>query len=67
MLTARTAKGEHERREATLQVALHMGIGQPIDALKESGYLAIVLQESDDGFIQSCQLLIGLVAARVVR
>ena len=33
MLTTRTAKAEHQRCEATLDVATHMGIGQLIDTV----------------------------------
>ena len=35
MLTARAAETEHERGEATLDVALHMGIGQLIHTVEE--------------------------------
>ncbi len=43
VLTTRTAKAEHQRREATLDVAAHMGIGQFIDTVEKGQYLAIVL------------------------
>ena len=66
MLTTRTAEAEHQRRETTLDVATHMSIGQFIHAVEESQYLTIVLQESDNRFVQSRQLFVRLVTARVV-
>ena len=67
MLTARTTEAEHERGKATLDVAAHMVVSQFIDGVEEGQNLAIVFQESDNGLIQTRQLLIGLVTTRVVR
>ena len=67
MLSACTSETEHQTGEAPLYVASHMGVGQLIDAVQESQYLAVVLQESDDRLVQSCQLLVRLIAARIVR
>ena len=67
VLTARTAKREHQRRKATLDIAAHVGVGQFIDAVQERQYLSVVLQESDDRLVQSRQLLIRLITARIVR
>ena len=67
VLTTRTAKAEHQTSEATLDITTYMGVGQLIDAIQERQYLTIVLQETDNGFVQTCQLLIRLITARVVR
>ena len=66
VLAASTAKGEHEGSEASLQVTLHMGIGQAVDTFEEGENLAIVLQETDDGFIKSSELLVTFVPSRVM-
>ena len=67
MLSACTSKTEHQTGKTTLYVASHMGVGQFIDAVQESQYLAIVFQKSDNGLVQSRQFLVWLVAARIVR
>ena len=67
VLTARAAEGEHQVCEAALQIALHMGISQAIDAVEEGEDLAVVLEKLDDGSIQACELLVGLIAPGVVR
>ena len=66
MLTTGTAEAEHQRSEAALDVTTHMSIGQLIDGVEEGQDLAVVLKEADDGFVESRQLLIRLVTARVV-
>ena len=43
-----------------------MGIGQLIDAVEESQNLAIVLEETNHRLVQSRQLLVRLVTARIV-
>ena len=67
VLAARAAEGEHEAGESALQIAGHVCVGQGIDALEEGEDFAIVLEEFYHGGIQSRQLLVGLVAAGVVR
>ena len=67
VLSTRAAKGEHQIGKATLQVALYMSICQPIDTVEEGRDLAIVLQEFDDGSIQTRQLFIRFIASGVVR
>ena len=67
MLTTRTAKAEHQIGKTTLDVAAYMGIGQLIHAVQEGQYLTIVLQETDDGLVQTSQLLVRLVTTWVVR
>ena len=66
MLTTSTTEREHQRRKATLDVSAHMGIGQFIDRIEEGEYLTIVLQESDNRLVKSCEFLVGFVSARVV-
>ena len=39
----RAAKGEHEVGKAAFHVALHVGIGQLVDGVKECEYFAVVL------------------------
>ena len=67
VLATRTAKAEHQRGKSTLDIAAYMGIRQLIDAVQEGKYLTIVLQEADDGLIETCQLLVRLITAWVVR
>ena len=67
MLAACAAEGEHEVGEAALEVALDVMIGEAIDAVEEGEDLAVVLQETDDGSVQAGELLVGLVAAWIVR
>ena len=67
MLTTCAAEGEHQVGEPTLEITLHVRVGQPIDALQEYKNLAIVLQELDDGSIQTGNLFVRLIAPRIVR
>ena len=66
MLATRTAEGEHQRGEATLDVAAYMGIGEFIDRVKEGEDLTVILQESDYWLIKTCQFLVRLIAPWVV-
>ena len=66
MLTASTAKTEHQRCEATLDITAHMGISQFIYRVEESQDFPIVFKESDDGLVKARQLFIGLVASGIV-
>ena len=66
VLSACATEGKHQVGEASLKIALYMGIGQAIDAVEEREYLAIVLEEADDGLVEAGELLVGLVATRVV-
>ena len=66
MLTACTSETEHQRGETTLHVAVYMMVGKCIDMIQELQYLTIILQESDNRLIQTRQLLIRLVSARVM-
>ena len=66
VLAAGTSEGEHQRCEAALYVACHVGIGQLVYRLKEGEYLTVILKESYHGFVETCQLLVWLIAPRVV-
>lgn len=65
MLTAGTSETEHQRGETTLHIAVYMMVGKCIDMLKELQYLTIILQESDNRFVQTRQLLIRFVSTRL--
>ena len=64
VLSASAPKGEHQIRKPTLQVALHMRVGQCIYAFEECQDFSILFQEVDDGLVQSCEPLVRLVPAR---
>ena len=66
MLTARTTETEHQRGETTLDITVHVMIGKCIDMLQELENLTIILQESDDRFIQTRQFFIRLITTRIV-
>ena len=66
MLSACTAEAEHQAGEATLYVALHMGIGQTIDTFEECEYLAVILQELYHRLVKSCHVLILFIATWVM-
>ena len=66
VLTTRATKAEHQGGETSLDVATNVGIGQFIDRVEEGENLAVVLQEADDWLVEPRQLLIGLIAARIV-
>ena len=67
VLAACATEGEHQVGKAALDVAFHVGIGQTIDAVQEGQNLAIVLQKLDDRSVQTRDLLVGLIAAWIVR
>lgn len=67
MLTARTTETEHQRGETTLDITVHVMIGKCIDMLQELENLTIILQESDDRFVQTRQLLVRFITAWVMR
>lgn len=66
VLAARTAEAEHERGEATVDVALNVGIGQCVDVVKEAQYFTVVLQKLNDGLVQSRQMFVFLIATRIM-
>lgn len=67
VLPAGASKGKHEVREATLEIAFYVGIGQSIDRVEERQDLPVLFQEADDRFVQARQLLVRLIAPGVVR
>ena len=66
MLATRTAERKHQARETTLDITLHMMVGQPIYAFQELKDFAVVLKEADNRFVKSGQLLVRFVAAGIV-
>ena len=66
MLTAGTAEGDLEVGEVTFDEALDMMIHKGIDGIQESEDLTVLLEEVDDGLIESGKGLVLLVFARVV-
>ena len=67
MLTARTAEAEHQVGKAALQVSLDMSVGQLIYTLEEGENLAIILEETDNRFVDTGKFLVRLVSTGVVR
>ena len=43
-----------------------MMVGELIDSDQEAKYLSVILQESYDGLVEPCQLLVWLIASRIV-
>jgi hypothetical protein len=66
MATTCASKGDLQMGETTLDVAGHMEIDETIDALEESENLTILLEEVDDGLIETCKGLVLVVATRIV-
>ena len=67
MLPSCATEGEHQGGKATVNVALHMEVGQSIDMLEEGMYLAIFLKKTDDGLVATSECLVLFVATGVVR
>ena len=67
VLTACATKGEHEISKAALQVALHMRICQFIDIFQKGKNLSVVLQKTDNRFIQTCKLFVWFITTRIMR
>ena len=66
MLPAGTAKGHLKMGKVTFDIALYMMVNERIDGVKEGEYLAVILEEVDDGLIKACKGLILFVFTRVV-
>ena len=66
MLTTRATETELQGGESSLDITTYMMVCQRIDMIQELQYLSIILQETDDRLVQSRQLLIWLISARVV-
>ena len=67
VLSAGAPEGEHEVSEATVDIALHVGVGKFVNAVEEGQNLAVVLQETYHGLIETGELLVRLVATGIVR
>ena len=43
-----------------------MMVGELIERVQEAKYLSVLLQQSYDGLVEPCQLLVWLIASRIV-
>ena len=66
VLPARTTERHLQVCEIALYIPLHMMIDQCINGVQEGQYLTVLLQEIDDGLIQTGHLLVFFVPTRVV-
>ena len=66
VLAAGAAETDLQVRESALKEALHVGIDQGIDMVQEAEDLAVLLQELNDGFIKTGQLLEPFVLPRIM-
>ena len=67
MLTARAPEREHQAGKPSLDIACHMGIGQPIHAVEEGEYLTVVLQKTYHGLVETSEFFVGLITPGIVR
>ena len=67
MLTARATEREHQRSKTTLQIPLHVGIGEFVNAVEEGRDFAVIFEEANHGFVESGELFVGLVTPRIMR
>ena len=66
VLAAGAAEADHQAAETAAGVCLHMRIDDPIDMFKEAEHFPIIFQEPYHRFIASGQLLVRLVASRIM-
>ena len=66
VLAAGAAETDLQVGEAALEEALHVRIDQGIDVVQEAEDLAVLLEELDDGRIQTGQLLEPLILPGVM-
>ena len=66
VLATGAAETDLQVRETALEEALHVRIDQGIDMVQEAEDLAVLLQELNDGFIETGQLFEPLVLPRIV-
>ena len=66
VLSAGAAEADRQIGEAAFHVALHGSVDKGVGMLQEYGYLAVVFQEADNGFVQSREGFVTLVLAGVV-
>ena len=65
-MVASTSEREHKVGKSTVDIALYMSVGQLIYAFEEGKNLAVVLKESYYGFVESCELLVRLIASGIM-
>ncbi len=63
VLSAGAAEADRQIGEAAFHVALHGSVDKGVGMLQEYGYLAVVFQEADNGFVQSREGFVTLVLA----
>ena len=66
VLSAGAAEADRQIGEAAFHVALHGSVDKGVGMLQEYGYLAVVFQEADNGFVQSREGFVTLVLAKLV-
>lgn len=66
MLPASATKREHDIGESALNITEHMGIGKFIDTVEKFEYFAVIFKETDYRFVETSEIFIGLVTARIV-
>ena len=66
VLTSCASECEHEIGESSLEIAFDVCVGEAVDGVEEGEDLAIFFEETYDGLVESCEVLIGFVAAWVV-
>lgn len=66
VLTAGTTESDLQMGEVALDKALHVMVDKGIDRVEEGEYLAVLLEEVDDGLVQAGKGLVLLVLTGVV-
>ena len=66
MLAAGAAEADHQAAEAAAGVCLHMRINYTIDMFKEGEHFPVIFQETYYRLIASGQLLVWLIATRIM-
>ena len=66
VLSASTSETKHKRGKATLNITLYMVVSKLIYWFQKLDYLSVVFQKAYNRLIETCQFLIGLIAARIV-
>lgn len=66
VLTTCASKANHQVCETTIQIALYGSIDDFINGIKEGSYFTLFFQESNDGFIQSGEMIVSFVFTRVI-
>jgi len=66
VLSAGTPEGDHQVSKSSVDVALHVPVNEWVDIVEERGYLAILLQEFDDRFVQPVHVVVPFKFAGVV-